>query len=81
MRAHVLNSLNKFGKRDKMLGLPSILSFFHKELNKFNNTGARTLYSIYHMALKLIKITFLLENIIILPSLTQRYNRRHYVTF
>ena len=41
MSAHVLlNLLNKLGKRDKMRGLPSILSLFRNEFNKFNNTGA-----------------------------------------
>ena len=40
--AHVLlNLLKELGKRDKMRGLPSILSFFRNEFNKFNNTGAR----------------------------------------
>ena len=54
MSAHVLlNLLNKLGKRDKMRGLPSILSLFLSEFNKFNNTGARMLDSIYHMTLKL----------------------------
>ena len=39
MSAHVLlNLLNKLGKRDKMQGLPSILSLFRNEFNKFNNT-------------------------------------------
>ena len=39
MIAHVLlNLLNKLGKRDKMQGLPSILSLFRNEFNKFNNT-------------------------------------------
>ena len=42
MRAHVLlNLLNELGKRDKMRGLPSILSLFRNEFNKFNNTRAR----------------------------------------
>ena len=54
MSAHVLlNLLNKLRKRDKMRGLPSILSLFRNKLNKFNNAGARILYSIYHMTLKL----------------------------
>ena len=54
MSAHVLlNLLNEFGKRDKMRGLPSILSLFRNKFNKFNNTGARTLDSIYHMTIKL----------------------------
>ena len=50
MSAHVLlNLLNELVKRDKMRGLSSILSFFRNEFNKFNNTRARMLDSIYHM--------------------------------
>ena len=50
MSAHVLlNLLNELGKRDKMRGLPSILSLFRNEFNKFNNTRAGMLDSIYHM--------------------------------
>ena len=42
MSAHVLlNLFSEWGKRDKMRGLPSILSLFRNEDNKFNNTGAR----------------------------------------
>ena len=53
MSGHVLlNVLNKLRKRDKMRGLPNILSLFLNKLNKFNNTGARMLDSIYHMTLK-----------------------------
>ena len=53
MSAHdLLNLLNELGKRDKMRGLPSILSLFRNEFNKFNNTGARMLDSIYHMTLR-----------------------------
>ena len=49
MSAHVLlNLLNEKGKGIKMRGLLSILSLFHKECNKFNNTGPRMLDSIYH---------------------------------
>ena len=41
MSAHVLlDLLNELGKRDKMRGLPSILSLFRNEFNKFNNTRA-----------------------------------------
>ena len=48
MSAHVLlNLLNKLRKRDKMRGLPSILPIFRNELNKFNNTGALMLDSIF----------------------------------
>ena len=44
MSAHVLlNLLNELGKRDKMRGLPSILSLFRNEFNKFNNTRTRML--------------------------------------
>ena len=53
--AHVLlNLLNELGKRDKMRGLPSILSLFRNSFNKFNNTRARMLDSIYHMSLRLL---------------------------
>ena len=42
----------KFIKRvveiDKMRGLPKIIYLFRNEFNKFNNTGARMLDSIYH---------------------------------
>ena len=50
MSAHVLlNLLTELGKRDKMRCLPSILSLFRNEFNKFNNTRARVLDFIYHM--------------------------------
>ena len=55
MSAHVLlNLLNELGKRDKMRGLSSILSLFRNEFDKFNNTRARMLDSIYHMTLRSI---------------------------
>ena len=50
----LLNLLSKLGKRDKVRGLPSILSLFRNEFNKYNNTGARMLDSIYHMTLRLL---------------------------
>ena len=54
--AHVLLNLSyELRKSDKMRGLPSILSLFRNEFNKFNHTGARMLDSIYHMTLKLLK--------------------------
>ena len=54
MSAHVLlNLLNELRKRDQMRGLPSILYLFRNEFNKFDNTGARKLDSIYHMPLRL----------------------------
>ena len=57
----LLNLLNELGKRDKMRGLPSILSLFCNEFNKFNNTRARMLDSIYHM----IKSHFCRKSVII----------------
>ena len=55
MSAHVLlNLLNELGKRDEMRGLSSILSLFRNEFNKFNNTRARMLDSIYHMILSIL---------------------------
>ena len=51
MSAHeLLNLSNKFRKRDKMQGY---------EFNKFNNTGARMLDSIYHLHLNYFEIAFL----------------------
>ena len=56
MSAHVLlNLLNKLRKRDKMQGLPSILSLFPNKFNKFNNTRARMLDSIYHKTSRLLR--------------------------
>ena len=55
MSAHVsLNLFSELGKRDKMQGLPSVLSPFRKEFNKYNNTRAQMLDSIYHMTLRLL---------------------------
>ena len=60
MSAHVLLILlNELGKRDKMLGLPSIQSLFRNEFNKFNNTRVWMLHSIHHMTFKNLKIDFL----------------------
>ena len=65
MRAHVLlNLLNELRKRDKVRGLPSILSLFRNEINKFNNTRARMLDSIYHMT-NTLKSHFWRKNVII----------------
>ena len=50
MSAHVLLNLsNKLEERDKIRGLSNILSIFRNEFNKFNNTVAQMLDSIYHM--------------------------------
>ena len=72
MSAHVLlNLLNELGKRDKMRGLPSILSLFRNEFNRFNNTRARMLDSIYHMT-NILKPAFWRKNLLC----TQRCNGR-----
>ena len=64
--AHVLlNLLNELGKRDKMRVLPSILSLSRNEFNKFNNTRARMLDSIYHVT-NTLKSHFRRKNDIIL---------------
>ena len=52
----LLNLFNELRKSNKMRGLPSILSHFRNKFNKFNNTRAQMLDSIYHMTLKLLKI-------------------------
>ena len=50
----LLNLFNESGKRDKMRGLPSILSLFRNEFNKFNNARVRMLVYIYRMTLRLL---------------------------
>ena len=66
MSAHdLLNLLNELGKRDKMRGLPSILSLFRKEFNKFNNSRARMFDSNYHMT-NTLKSHFWRKNVMFL---------------
>ena len=80
MSAHVLlNLLNELGKRDKMPGVPSILSLFRNEFNKFNNTRARMLDSIYHMT-NTLKSHFWGKNVLILSLCKQCCYGRHYVS-
>ena len=82
MLAHVLiNLLNELAKRDKMCGLPSISSLFRNEINKFNNTGAQMLDSIYHMSSHSLKNHIFGVKTSILSSFTQLYYGRHYVMF
>ena len=79
MSAHVLlNLLNELGKRYQMRGLPSILSLFRSEFNKFNNTRARMLDSIYRMT-NTLKSDFSSKNVVILSLCTQRCYGRHNV--
>ena len=80
MSAYVLlNLLNELGKRDKMRGLPSILSLFRNEFNKFNNIRAPLLDYIHHMT-NTLKFHFWRKNVIILSFCTQRYYGRHNVS-
>ena len=41
-------------KSNKMRGLPNIVSLFRNEFNKFNDTEALMLDSIYHIALRVL---------------------------
>ena len=50
----LIEFIKRVGERDKMRGLPSILFLFRNEFNKFNNTRARMLDSIYHMTLRIL---------------------------
>ena len=80
MSAHVLlNLLNEFGKRYKMRGLTSILSLLRNKFNKFNNTGARMLDSIYHMT-NTLKSDFWRKIVVILSLCTQRCYGCHNVS-
>ena len=80
MSAHVLlKLLNELGKRDKMRGLLCILSPFRNKFNKFNNTRARMLDSIYHMT-NTLKSQSWRKNVIILSLCTQRCYGRHNVS-
>ena len=80
MSAHVLlNLLNSLRKRDKMLGKPRILSPFPNSFNKFNNTRAQMLDSIYHMT-NILKSHFWRKNVMILSLCTQHCYGRHNVS-
>ena len=81
MSAHVLlNLLNKLRKRNKMQGLQRILSLLRTEFNKFSNTRAQMLDSIYYRTLKsLINCIFGMKTKI-LPSFAQCYNLHHCLT-
>ena len=72
MSAHVLlNLLNEFMKRDKCEACQAFY-FFRDKFNKFDNTRARMLDSIYHMTLNNFKITFFdLKTSIFLSSFMQ----------
>ena len=84
MSAHILLTLlnNELGKRDKMRGLLSIVSFFRNEFSKFNNTRARKFdrfYLSYDIKITL-KSYFYRKNVIILSLCTQRCYGCHNVS-
>ena len=55
MSDHVLLNLsNELGERDKMRGVPIILSLFRNKFNTFNYTRARMFEIIHHMSLRLL---------------------------
>ena len=56
MNAHVLlNLLNELRKRYKMRGVPSIVSLFRNDFNKFNNTGGTNVtFYLSYMPLRLL---------------------------
>ena len=59
--------------------LLNLLNVFHYEFNKFNNTRAWMLDSIYHMT-KTLKFDFWRKNVIILSLCTQHCYGRHNVS-
>ena len=75
----LLNLSNELGKRDKMRGMPCILSLFCNEFKKFNNTTARKIDSVYHMT-NTLKSHFWRYNVKILSSCKQRCYGRHNVS-
>ena len=80
MSAHVLlNLLNKLGKEIKCEACRAFYHFFRNEFNKFNNTRARMLDSIYHMT-NTLESHFWRKNVIILSLCTQRCYGRHNVS-
>ena len=52
----LLNLFNELRKIDQIRGLPSILYLFRNGFDKFNNTGAQMLDSIYHRTIYLFII-------------------------
>ena len=65
-------------KRNEMRGLPRILSLFRDKPDRFNNTGARLLGSIYCMTLKLLfklRLKIARNYALMLPY---NYMRNHY---
>ena len=63
MTAHVLlNLVNKLRKRDKMRGLPSILSLFRNEFNEFNYRSTNVGFYLSYDIKIILKSYFWREN-------------------
>ena len=82
MSAQVLFDLiNELGKKIICEDLPSILSIFSNEFNKFNNTGTRMEGSIYHDT----KITFIIDfrtkTSRFRHTKRRRFNGRQHITY
>ena len=70
-----------WGKEIKCEACRAFYLFFRNEFNKFNNTIARMLDSIYHMALRFFwNLISVVKNVIILSLCTQRCYVRHNVS-
>ena len=77
MSTHVLlNLLASWGKEIKCEACRAFYLLFRNEFNKFNNTRARMLDSIYHMT-DTLKSHFWRKNVIILSLCMQRCYGRH----
>ena len=81
MSAHVLlYLLDKLRKRDKMRGLPNILSLLRQEFNKLNNTGSTNVKFYLSDNIKItLKSHFWCQNVKILPFFMQHYNGQQYL--
>ena len=82
MHAHVLlNLLYGLRKRYKMRGLPSILSLFRTEFNKFNKPRATNVkFNLSYDIKMTLQSHFCRKNVIILSLCTQRCYGRHNVS-
>ena len=81
MSAHVqLNLLNELRKREEMRCLLSTLSLFRIKFNKFINTRARMLDSIYHLKLEITLKSHLCHKTSFFSLCTQLSYGRHNVS-
>ena len=74
----LLNLLNELGKRDKCEACQAFYLFRNK-FNRFNNTRAQMLDSIYHMT-NTLKPHFWCKNVILFSLCAQRCHGRHNVS-